>query len=175
MSNKLTGNGRWESMRMILPEFREQYLALRARAEAEAVIEPPTRGEMALLHDCAILPMVRYVIETNRRQIAKSTHTLRPLYQATTDTILRCVVDDLTRAKRELLRANIYLREGDKVDGVAQFTYDCRGYKGEFGVTREYARGEVIKRIAAYSSGLFDEEKKRKQRPLAHEKAFCLR
>ncbi|MBJ6361548.1 hypothetical protein ACFOQM_09645 [Paenibacillus sp. GCM10012307] len=153
-SMKLTGNGRWESMRMMVPEYREQYLALREQAEM-AVIEPPTKEEMILLHDNAILAMIFQMIDANRKELAKSKQTLQPWYLIVLNALQLKVLEDSSRTKKALKNAGIYVKEIDKVDGLARYRYNCRGVQDEFQMTREYARGEITRRIGSYGKALF--------------------
>lgn len=159
-SKKLHGNGRWESSRMMLPEHREQYLELMDRDRLIAAGQKPdtppaSREELQLMHDYVLLPMAYAIAEKNRNQIEKDSRTLRDLFVKAIIVVLSRMRADIEELNLSLKRANITVIAGERIDGVASYSYRCRSHNGAFAITREYAKDHITKMIGLYINGLF--------------------
>jgi len=156
MSKKLSGNGRWESSRMMLPEHRTQFLERHDRTAApdgaERASNPavPTKEELELIRSSVILPMILSIAEKNRQQIEHSSYTFKPLYLKATLILMDAVSHELSSVKRQLKQRNIKVIEDEQVDLVMYFRFICRGYEERFGMVREVVRAEISVRITRF-------------------------
>lgn len=159
-SKKLTGNGRWESSRMMLPEHREQLLALRERDQAQAAGAstslPASREELQLMHDYVLFPMAITIAERNRFEVEQKARSLRPLFVKAADIVLQRMNTDNNEIKQKLKRAGIVVNAEERVDGIASYRYNCRGHNGAFAITRDYARTGIGTIIARYIRNIFN-------------------
>lgn len=151
MSKKLEGNGFWESSRMMLPEHREALVQRRqAKAEDSPKRNVPTREEMALIRNYALLPMILSIAESNRRNMETSSYALKKLYITVTGQLMNCIHADLAKVKKALKERDIKVYEDERVDGAIRYRFICRGYEGSLAMTREVVRAEISVKIADY-------------------------
>ncbi len=161
MSKKLSGNGRWESSRMMLPEHRTQFLERHGHKAAGDGAEPapnpavPTKEELELIRSSVILPMILSIAEKNRQEIERSTYTFKPLYLKATLILMDAVSRELGSVKRQLKQRNIKVFEDEQVDLVMYFRFVCRGYEERFGMVREVVRAEMSVRITRFMREMF--------------------
>lgn len=159
-SKILTGNGRWETSRLILPEHREQVNAHEQRQrEIDSGVPAPiiaaTPAEMRIIHDYVILPMALVVAERNRGEIAQTKKPLTGLFASSTDVLIRLIHKDIAEVRRTLRQHQIVIYEEDKNDGIAKYRYKLRGYEHQFELSRQYVRDEIGNRIRLYIDAIF--------------------
>jgi hypothetical protein len=152
MSKKLTGNGRWESSRMMLPEHRTQYIE---RQDDAANPRVPSKEELELIRDSILLPMILSIAEKNRQEVERTSYTFKPVFLKAMLIFMDVVSQDLARVKRELKQRNIKVIEDEQVDLVMYFRFICRGYEERFGMIREVVRAEISVRITQYIREVF--------------------
>jgi hypothetical protein len=157
MSKKLSGNGRWESSRMMLPEHRQQFLERHDGTDDGAASPPaaanprvPSKEELELIRSSVLLPMILSIAEKNRQEVDRSSYTFKPLYLKATLVFMDVVSRELTRVKRELKQRNIKVIEEEQADLVMYYRFVCRGYEERFGMVREVVRAEIAVRITQY-------------------------
>lgn len=159
MSKKLSGNGLWESSRMMLPEHKERLISHRKEGNERAVPAArnnvPTQEEIKLIRDFALLPFILSIIETNRRQIENTTYSLRKLYLASAQLLLDKVHEDLTQVRKTLRERNIKVHEEERIDDSIQYRFHCRGYEDRFIIMRDLVRAEASVRISRYIAAIF--------------------
>jgi hypothetical protein len=163
MSKKLSGNGRWESSRMMLPEHRQQFLerddGTEAGAEglAQSGHNPrvPAKEELELIRASVLLPMILTIAEKNRQELERTSYTFKPLILKAILVFMDIVSQELARVKRELKQRNIKVIEEEQADLVMYFRFICRGYEERFGMVREVVRAEIAMRIAHYMREVF--------------------
>lgn len=157
MSKKLTGNGRWEASRMMLPEHREALLERRnPESKGMRKAQLPTREELQWIRDSVLLPIMLTMIEKSGQEISLSTNTLRKLYAAATQVLMNRIHTELAAVKRELRLRKIKVFQDEREDLDLHYRYICRGYEDKFTIMRDVARafisvkmGEHIKSIIA--------------------------
>jgi hypothetical protein len=164
MSKKLSGNGRWESSRMMLPEHRQQFLERHDGGEGAPSPGPnaaapnprvPSKEELELIRSSVLLPMILSIAEKNRQEVERSSYTFKPLYLKSTLIFMDLVSRELARVKRELKQRNIKVIEEEQADLVMYFRFICRGYEERFGMVREVVRAEISVRITQYMREIF--------------------
>lgn len=122
--------------------------------------QPLTPEEIVAIYDTCILPMVLPIIKRNRTGIASDKHILTNLYVKSTDVLIAQIARDIIDAKRILSHHSITVQDGPHSEGSAKYRYSCRGYEGEFEITRDYAKAEIGSRIAKYIANLVNVEKR---------------
>lgn len=147
MSKKLTGNGRWEASRMMLPEHREALIERRKPQAGTKKAEVPTREELEMIRDSVLLPIILTIIEKNGQEIALSASSLRKLYLAVTQVLMHRIHADLAKVNRELRERKIKVFKDDREDSDLHFRYICRGYEDKFVMMRDVARAAISKKI----------------------------
>jgi hypothetical protein len=167
MSKKLSGNGRWESSRMMLPEHRTQFLerhdggggegASDPSAPAAAATNPrvPTKEELELIRSSVLLPMILSIAEKNQQEIDRSSYTFKPLYLKAMLVFMDVVSQEMARVRRELKQRNIRVIEDEQADLVMYYRFVCRGYEERFGMIREVVRAEIAVWITQYMRAVF--------------------
>jgi hypothetical protein len=157
MSKKLSGNGRWESSRMMLPEHRQQFLDRKEGRSAPNAANPrvPTKDELELIRDSVLLPMILTIAEKNRQEVERASYTFKPVFLKAMLLVMDVVTKDLARVRRELKQRNIKVIEDEQVDLVMYYRFICRGYEERFGMVREVVRAEIAVRITQYIREVF--------------------
>ncbi len=161
MSKKLSGNGRWESSRMMLPEHRTQFLERHDGEESTRTVHAatnprvPTQEELELIRSSILLPMILTIAEKNRQEVERSSYTFKPLYLKATLIFMDAVSRELARVKREMKQRNIKVIEDEQADLVMYFRFVCRGYEERFGMVREVVRAEMAVRITQFMREVF--------------------
>lgn len=157
MSKKLTGNGRWESSRMMLPEHKE---ALINRQNPEPEIkqaEKPTAEEHEMILNSILLPMMLTMIEKNAKEFEVSTNMLRKYYTAAAQILMQRVHAEMVRNKKELLARKIRVFEDDRPDNDLHYKYLCRGYEYPFAIMRDVVKSRISTKMGAFIKALLDE------------------
>lgn len=151
MSKKLTGNGRWESSRMMLPEHRE---VLEERSHPGSLetknAQVPTREELEMIRDAVLLPVLLTMIEKNGKEITLSVNPLRKLYAVATLALMNRVHSELAAVNRELRNRKIKIFKDDREDTDLHFRYICRGYEDRFSIMRDVARASISMKIGQH-------------------------
>ncbi|BBI32856.1 hypothetical protein [Cohnella abietis] len=153
MSKKLSGNGRWESSRMMLPEHREQLLDQEKEGGVSTSVHNkrvPDKDELLMIRDFIILPVVLTMTNKNLADIENSAHSLKTLYAKVTRIMMDMISMDLYRIKREMKQRNIKVFEEEQADGIMYYRYIYKGYQEKFGMVREVLRAEVSMRMTKY-------------------------
>lgn len=170
-SKKLTGNGMWESSRMMLTDHREQYLERRAGAVREDAAECARRAavaagdvaaaqgafnvlsadEVRLVRDYALLPIVMSIAENNRGQLERSGYALRAIYIRMTNHLLDSIHADLMLVRKTMKQHNLRIFDEQHHEDGIQFRFTCRGYEDKFVMTRDVIRAEASRRLEHYA------------------------
>jgi hypothetical protein len=151
MSKKLTGNGRWESSRMMLPEHKEALIERRdASPETAARARVPTKEELEMIRDSVLLPIMLMMIEKNGKELLISTNTLRKLYVVATQILMHRIHSELAKVKRELRERNIKVFQDEREDSDLHFRYIYRGYEDKFAIMRDVAKAVISVKISEH-------------------------
>jgi hypothetical protein len=152
MSKKLTGNGLWESSRMMLPQHKEAAVErMKGRAESS---EPPKREDLQLIRDYIILPIMHTIVLKKSQDIAMSAETLKLLYSKAAQVLAINIEGDLKNVKKAMLERNIRVFEEEKGHDSMHYRYVCRGHEDRFGLRRDMILAEISVRIGKYTSNL---------------------
>jgi hypothetical protein len=150
MSKKLTGNGRWESSRMMLPQHKEA-LNERHNPKPETTrAQVPTREELELIRDHILLPYMLTIVERNGRELQLSTNSLQKLYMSVTTILMNRIHNDLTRVNRELRERKIKVFQDEREDADLHYRYICRGYENKFAIMRDVARASIVIKVGEH-------------------------
>lgn len=151
MSKKLSGNGRWEASRMMLPEHREALLEYKNPSHQEIKkAEIPTREELGLIRDSILLPVVLTMIDRHGKELSYSVNPLRKLYAATTQELMHRVHNELAAVNRQLRERKIKVIKDDQLDSDLHYKYICRGYEEQFIMTRDVAKASISTMIGKH-------------------------
>ncbi|WP_088832760.1 hypothetical protein [Paenibacillus tyrfis] len=151
MSKKLAGNGRWESMRMMITEHREELEEQSHPGNLETKkAQVPTREELEMIRDSVLLPIMLTMIEKNGKEITLSVNPLRKLYAAATLALMNRVHSELAAVNRELRDRKIKIFKDDREDTDLHFRYICRGYEDRFSIMRDVARASISMKIGQH-------------------------
>ncbi|MCD1261680.1 hypothetical protein B5M42_023025 [Paenibacillus athensensis] len=154
-SKKLTGNGLWESSRMMLPQHREALLAQGAeRPVAEqAIAARPEKRDTELIREYIMLPLAKQVIVKAAQAFREPDHMLARCAEVAVQIIVKRMNGKLLELQREMEQRHVQVvRTGGDAD-VQQYRYACRGYEGELALTRAELKAEVAARIERYRDG----------------------
>lgn len=153
-SKKLSGNGLWESSRMMLPQHREA-LAQRRKESPPSAKRPPTFEELALIKNFAALPIVLAVAEENLRKMELAAYPLKKLYVAVTKILIDRVIRDMMETKKLLRGQGIKVYEDEKTDGVLRIKFNCRGYEDDIAITRDAVKAEIAVKLQKYTEEIY--------------------
>jgi hypothetical protein len=150
MSKKLTGNGRWESSRMMLPQHKEA-LNERQNPKPETTrVQAPTKEEMEYIRDHVLLPIMLTLVERNGKELQLSTNTLRKFYLAVTNVLMNRIHKELAQVNRELRARKIKVFQDGSEDTDLHYRYICRGYENKFAIMRDVARASISVKIGEH-------------------------
>ncbi|WP_159883508.1 hypothetical protein [Paenibacillus puerhi] len=149
MSIKLTGNGRWEASRMMLPEHKET-LVERSAPKPEDAPTPkvPTYEELELIRDAVLLPFMLTIVEDNSKDLLLLTSPLKKLYVMAAHVLLDHLHKELVHVNKELRARKIKVFRDDREDHDLHFRYIYRGYEDRFVITRDVAKATIGMKIA---------------------------
>lgn len=165
MSKKLTGNGLWESSRMILPQHKEQSMPIQ-NSTPSPTFEPPTRKEIELMRDYIILPVALRIVEKKCIEVEMSSETLKLLYSTAAKILAKHIRYDAQKCKKALFEQNIRVFEDTVGDTELIYRYDCRGYKDHLVMTKDFMRTEISVRIGRYVRDLVTAMQKAAKNPV---------
>ncbi|OAB30288.1 hypothetical protein PMSD_21150 [Paenibacillus macquariensis subsp. defensor] len=155
MSKKLEGNGLWESSRMMLPQHKEQSLALSIHNDTfPKPQEPLTRKEMDMMREYILLPVALHIVEKKILEVEISPQMLKLLYSTAAKVLAKHIREDIQKSKKVLFERNIRVFEDSKSDSELTYRYICRGMEDQFVMTKDYMRAEVSVRIGRYVRSL---------------------
>ena len=127
MSKKLTGNGRWESSRMMLPQHKD---ALNERQQPAAgtttTAQIPSKEELELIRDYVLLPYMLTMVEKNVQELQVTTYLLQKYYIAVTRILMDRIHKDLARVNRKLREHKIKVFQDEREDMDLHYRYICR-------------------------------------------------
>lgn len=151
MSKKLEGNGLWESSRMMLPQHKEQSLAMSIQNDTTPQSkEPLTKKEMEMMREYVLLPVTLHIIEKKILEVEISPQMLKLLYSTAAKVLANHIRKDMQQSKKNLFERNIRVFEDTKNDSELTYRYTCRGLEDRFTMTKDYMRAEVSVRIGRY-------------------------
>jgi hypothetical protein len=151
MSKKLEGNGLWESSRMMLPQHKEQSLAMSIQNDTSHQLkEPPTRKELEMMREYILLPVALHIVDKKILEVERSPQMLKLLYSTAAKVLAKHILEDVQKSKKVLHEQNIRVFEDTKDDSELTYRYICRGYEDRFVMTRDFMRAEISVRIGRY-------------------------
>ncbi|WP_110932294.1 hypothetical protein [Paenibacillus bouchesdurhonensis] len=162
MSKKLTGNGLWESSRMMLPQHKEQSVSIRhespgdaaANASAIPALSPPTAKDIEAIRKHIILPVALQIVEKKKREVELSSQTFKSLYAVATKVLAQHIREDMQRCRKSLLEQQIRIFE-PSMDGLdMHYRFVCRGIEDEFIMTKDFLKSQVSLTIGQYTNDL---------------------
>lgn len=112
--------------------------------------------EIGLMRDYALLPVMLSVVDKNRTEIEMSDYSLKPLYIAASDVLMKRMTTDLYAVKKALRQRGIQVIEDGKADNAVQYRFTYRGYESTFQLLRDIVRAEISMRLSRYICGLFN-------------------
>ncbi|WP_338043944.1 hypothetical protein [Paenibacillus lutrae] len=150
-SKKLSGNGLWESSRMLLPEHREA-LIQRRKEHPEQRSQMAVLEELVLIKNYAILPIMLTVVETSLRktQTQVTDNALKKLYLVAANILIDRIVRDISETKKLLREQGIKVYEDEKIDGNLRVKFICRGYEDDIAIVRDVVKSEISIKIQRY-------------------------
>ncbi|GGH27616.1 hypothetical protein [Paenibacillus segetis] len=113
-----------------------------------------TVEEMTMIRDYILLPHLEKMVQKSLADIEYSNNVLKRLYLMAGHTIIEMISSDLRRLRRELKQSNIKILDAEQSDYVVFHYYYCRGYKEQFGMSREAMRTELSWKLSKYISDL---------------------
>jgi hypothetical protein len=153
-SKKLSGNGLWESSRMLLPEHREA-LIQRRKENPPQKGQIPTIEELVLVKNYAVLPIMLTIVEGNLRKIQIADYSLKKLYIRATNVLIDRVTRDIYETKKLLRELGIKVYEDEKIDGSLRVKFNCRGYEDDIAIIRDVVKSEISIKIQTYIEDMF--------------------
>ena len=157
MSKKLTGNGRWESSRMMLPQHKE---ALNERQDPKPVMTRsavPSKEELEMIRDHILLPIMLTMVEKNGKDLQLSPSTLQKLYIAVAQMMLNHIHSDLSKVNKALRASQIKVFQDDHEDDGLHYRFICRGYEDKFAMMREVVKANISVKMSEYIRRLIAE------------------
>jgi hypothetical protein len=154
MSKKLTGNGLWESSRMMLPQHKEAAIARMKGSIAST--EQPTREDLEMIRDYIFLPIMHTIVRKKSQDIAISAESLRLLYSQAAHVLAKNIQSDFMKVKKAMLERNIRVFEEEKGYDSMHYRYVCRGHEDLFAFSREIMLAEIGVRIGKYADNLVE-------------------
>jgi hypothetical protein len=157
MSKKLTGNGRWESSRMMLPQHKEALIE-RQNSEPEIKqVEKPTAEEHEMILNSILFPMMLTMVERNGKEFEVSTNMLRTYYIAATQILMQRIHSEMIKNKKELFARKIRVFEDVRPDDDLHYKYLCRGYEYPFAIMRDVVKSRISIKMGQFVKALLDE------------------
>ncbi|WP_055107605.1 hypothetical protein [Paenibacillus ihumii] len=157
MSKKLTGNGLWESSRMMLPQHKEQSVSAGREAAGSAVsrtASPPTAKDIEVIRKYIVLPVALDIVEKKNREVEMSSQTFKSLYAAATQVLAHHIREDIQRCRKSLLMQGIRIFE-PSMDGLdIRYRFSCRGTEDELTMTKAFLKSQVSLAINQYANHL---------------------
>lgn len=157
MSKKLSGNGLWESSRMMLPEHREVLVERRkptASTENSRDCKTLSAEERMRIRQSVILSVACSVAKGNLQRLQNLHSPLHKLYVQATLVLISSLQCDEIKAKQELSAKGICIEQSSDADEL-----HCRwSYQGTvegFVYTRDVLRQEVARELKHYIAALF--------------------
>ncbi|GAA0135743.1 hypothetical protein YSY43_25830 [Paenibacillus sp. YSY-4.3] len=164
MSKKLSGNGLWESSRMMLPQHKEQSVSVSRQAADEAaasgaahrVVSPLTAKDIETIKKYIILPVALEIVEKKNREVELSSQTFKALYAAATKVLAQHIRRDIQLCRKSLLEQSIRISEPAMDGSDIRYRFVCRGMEDEFIMTRDYLKAQVSLTIGHYTNHLVE-------------------
>ncbi|GKS12914.1 hypothetical protein YDYSY3_39140 [Paenibacillus chitinolyticus] len=153
MSKKLTGNGLWESSRMLLPQHKEQALMMERGMPRQSAI-PPSAEEIEMIRESVVLPMVLEIVLKKVKEVEGSNQTLKHLYSAATKVVAKHIRQDIQHCRKSLLDHQIRIQDCVKEHSEVVYNYSCRGAEGRMTITKDYLREDIGFKIGKYTRSL---------------------
>ncbi|WP_010269732.1 hypothetical protein [Paenibacillus senegalensis] len=153
MGKKLSGNGLWESSRMMLPEHREILVERRKypAANDEGALQPADRR---LVRQSVVLPVALSITRGNFKRLKAFPTPLHKLYVQATMLLIDCLHRDEVKIRQELAAKGIEVRQESAEDALhCRWMY--RGAEESFTFTRDALRQEVALQLQNYITALF--------------------
>ncbi|OAB33769.1 hypothetical protein [Paenibacillus glacialis] len=145
----------WESSRMMLPQHKEQSLAMSIQNDtSQGPQEPLTRKEMDMMREYVLLPVALHIVEKKILEVEMSPQMLKLLYSTAAKVLANHIREDMQKSKKLLFERNIRVFEDSKSDSELTYRYICRGMEDQFVMTKDYMRAEVSVRIGRYVRSL---------------------
>lgn len=116
-----------------------------------------SQEELTDIRDSIFLPMLLNVVENTLRKVEKEPNALKPLFIASTQSLMQTIHRDLVSIKNKLRAAQIKVWEMDRAPAYLNYKFICRGYQDEFGMMKELVKAELGVRLADYVKKLTDE------------------
>jgi 16S rRNA G1207 methylase RsmC len=117
---------------------------------------PPTHEELQLIHNMIFLPLALAVVERNRSELERKARSLRSIFTKAADLMIAKMKSDLTASTGQLARRSITVCLYSSTHQSAVYRYNCRGFEEQMFFDAEYIRSEINRKVAAYSSSIFN-------------------
>ncbi|MBD2861587.1 hypothetical protein [Paenibacillus oceani] len=104
----------------------------------------PSEREIQLIKNFIILPLVLNVFSRDMKKVEQEHlfKTFKP-YLAMYGQVLDKITKDITKVKRELVKAGIKVHDGTRTKDELIHEYLCRGYTGKFAMLWKTLAAEV--------------------------------
>lgn len=125
----------------------------------------PTKEELQMIRDYCLLPIMLTMVENSRRQIEYAAAlSIRQLYLAAVDALLRKIQTDLSAVKSGLREHKIKVFEDERQDRDGRYyRFVCRGYEDNFVLIRDLIRAEISIRLSSYITEVISAATTRKE------------
>lgn len=94
----------------------------------------PTMGELVLIRDYVILPIMLSVAEKKRLD----------------EDVLTLIHSDMVEVKKALKQSDIKIFDEEYAGDIIRYKYICRGYHDKFAMIRDVIKAEISIRLGRY-------------------------
>lgn len=157
--SKLTGNLRWESSRMMLPQHKEALVERQNPSSEPVRAQVPTREELEMIRDSILLPIMLTMVEKSGKDMLLSSNSLRKLYAAATQILMDRIHRDLAKINKELREKKIKVFQDEREDDDLHYRYICRGYENKFAIMRDVARANISVKLGEHIQRMIEDLK----------------
>ncbi|MCM3628780.1 hypothetical protein M3194_15660 [Paenibacillus glycanilyticus] len=120
-----------------------------------------TQGELNVIRQCILLPLLVHVIDKNMDDLKYSDSTFKDLYMTSTEVVLDFVNRDYLDARQQLSKAKIKLVEAKPTaDYEVNYTVYFRGYQEQFRLMKNVVTAQIRIALGNYVREVGDLVKK---------------
>ena len=113
-------------------------------------------GELELLREVVLLPVVLSVLERDKTAIEKSEIKTKWPYVESINVAMNRVTKQLGQLKRDLHKKGLKVAKEQKTDFGIDCIFLCRGYSQQFFINWDVIKSETQRRMLQYITGEID-------------------
>ncbi|WP_409345281.1 hypothetical protein [Paenibacillus sp. MBLB4367] len=107
-----------------------------------------TQDERIAIRNTILLPLMVTICENKVQEIERSKHTLKKLYAAATELLMKQIAADLVKTRRYLAEQKIKVFPDQ--ENKLKCEYSFRGYRERMELLRDLAKAEIEERMGEY-------------------------